>query len=201
MKKIIYTLLPLYRVVYATFSSTYQWLYQAILKIKLKNLGDNCRIYNAHIIEPYNVSIGHHVYINKGCEIITTSSTVKIGNYVIFGPNVTLVAQNHNFDNWQVPMIMDGTYQTNQITIEDDVWVGAGVIILAGVTVHRGAVVAAGAVVTKDVPAYAIVGGVPAKVIKYRFDDETITKAHKVDLEKFKNDQISWRHWGVGNIV
>ena len=60
------------------------------------------------------------------------------------------------------------------VHIEDDVWIGTNTTLLKGVTVGRGAVVAAGALVTKDVPPYAIVGGVPAKVLKYRFTPEQI---------------------------
>ena len=62
------------------------------------------------------------------------------------------------------------------VIIENDVWIGAYVKIIGGVTIHNGAVVLAGAVVTKDVPPYAIVGGIPAKVIRYRFDEETIAQ-------------------------
>lgn len=70
----------------------------------------------------------------------------------------------------------DGDYFTEMesVTLGNDVWVGANALILGGVTVGHGAVIAAGAVVTKDVPDYAVVGGVPAKVIKYRFTEEEI---------------------------
>lgn len=77
-------------------------------------------------------------------------------------------------DNWNTPPIL-----------EDDVWVGSNVVILPGVTIHKGSVIAAGAVVNKDVPPYAIVGGVPAKVIKYRFDE---------DLRK-QLININWSSW------
>lgn len=200
MKNFIHIILPLYRFIYHFGFTIKQNIYMKILKLKLKELGNFCQIYNAHIVEPYNVSLGHHVYINKGCEIITTGSNVKIGNYVVIGPNVTFIGQNHNIDNWELPMILDGTYKIGAITICDDVWIGANVTILAGVTVNRGAVLAAGAVITKDVPEYAVVGGVPASLIKYRFPDEIIRKAKDLDLNKFSNETISWAKWGVGKI-
>jgi acetyltransferase-like isoleucine patch superfamily enzyme len=197
----IYMFLPMYRYVYHAISSTKQYIYMSILKLKVKKLGNYSQIYNAHIIEPYNVSIGHHVYINKGCDIVTTGSTVDIGNYVMFGPHVTLIAQNHDVDDWRIPMIISAKYKLGNIVIKDDVWVGANTTILSGVTINRGAVVAAGAVVTKDVPAYAIVAGIPAKVIKYRLPEENINEALDLNLDKFKDTKINWKRWGVGGIV
>jgi len=66
------------------------------------------------------------------------------------------------------------------VTLEDDVWIGANVTILKGVTIHSGSVVAAGAVVTKDVPNDAVVGGIPAKVLKYRFEGEELERHRKM---------------------
>jgi acetyltransferase-like isoleucine patch superfamily enzyme len=80
---------------------------------------------------------------------------------------VGLFAENHIFDRTDIPMRLQGV-DRKFIRIEDDVWLGTNSVILAGVTVGRGAIVSAGSVVTKDVPQYAIVGGVPAKVIRMR---------------------------------
>lgn len=68
--------------------------------------------------------------------------------------------------------------------IKDDVWIGAQATIMSGVTIGQGAVIGAKALVTKDVPPYAIVGGVPAKVIKYRFEKEIIDELLKIDFSK-----------------
>ncbi|XZG71928.1 rhamnan synthesis F family protein [Chitinibacteraceae bacterium HSL-7] len=76
------------------------------------------------------------------------------------------------------------------IIVEDDVWIGYGSTILSGVTIGQGAVVAAGSVVTKNVPPYSVVGGNPAKVIKYRFEPEVIAKLLKFDYSRLRNDRI-----------
>lgn len=76
------------------------------------------------------------------------------------------------------------------IIVEDDVWIGQNAFILSGVTIHQGAVIATGAVVTKDVPAYAVAGGVPAKVIKYRFQEEVINELLKIDYGRLTKELV-----------
>ena len=81
-------------------------------------------------------------------------------------------------------------FSKGDIFIDDDVWIGYRSTIMSGIHIGRGAVIAAGSVVTKDVPPYAIVGGVPAKVIKYRFDNEIREFASRVDYNKFDKDFV-----------
>jgi acetyltransferase-like isoleucine patch superfamily enzyme len=78
-----------------------------------------------------------------------------------------MLTSNHNYDNGKA-IPYDDTYINKNITIEDNVWLGNRVIILGGVRVGEGAIIQAGAVITKDVPKYAIVGGNPAQIFKYR---------------------------------
>src|SRR3990172_221889 len=186
--KIITYLLPVYKFIYHVISSMKINFYMFLMKFKLRSLGKYSRIYFANIIEPYNVSIGHHVYINKHCDIITTGSTVKIGNYVMIGPNVTFIAQDHDVSNWKKPMIFGNKYKRGNVKVCDDVWIGANVTILSGVTINRGAVVAAGAVVTKDVPPYEIVGGIPALRLKDRIPGKLISQALRVDFKSFEHE-------------
>ena len=114
-----------------------------------------------------------------------TAIHCKVGKYCSISWNVSIGGANHDYlkltthsmlYDKQFGMVEEPFYNrfNDDCVIGNDVWVGAGAQILRGVVVGDGAVIAAGAVVTKDVPPYAIVGGVPAKIIKYRFDDWTI---------------------------
>jgi len=95
---------------------------------------------------------------------------IRIGANVLIGQGVRFHSENHVFRRVDIPIKEQGV--TNEgIVVEDDVWLGSGVIVLDGVTIGRGAIVAAGSVVTKDVPPLAIVGGVPAKIIKFRGEE------------------------------
>ena len=77
------------------------------------------------------------------------------------------------------------------IVVDDDVWTGYGCFIMSGVHIHQGAVIAAGSVVAKDVPPYVIVGGVPAKIIKYRFEEDVIRELLKIDYNKLTKDIVA----------
>lgn len=107
-----------------------------------------------------NITIGKNVFFNTGCTFQDRGG-ITIGNGTQIGQNVTLVTLNHGF------AVNDRhTTYPSPITIGENVWICANTTITPGVTVGDNAIIAAGAVVTKDVPANAIVGGIPAKVIK-----------------------------------
>ena len=107
-----------------------------------------------------DVYLGRHVHV--GCN-------TEIGSQVLIASHVSFVGGDHAIDNiGDTPMKFSGRKHEKSVVIEDNVWIGHGSIVLAGVTVKTGAVVAAGSVVTKDVESNSIVGGVPAKFIRYR---------------------------------
>lgn len=119
----------------------------------LRNIGNSLKIGN-------NVGINHYCFIGVRGDII-------IGDNVIFGPRVSIFSENHNFDRLDIPIKEQGVTKSTTV-IGNDVWIGAGVNIMSGVTIGNGVVIAAGAVVTKDIQDFAIVAGIPAKIIKMR---------------------------------
>ncbi len=119
----------------------------------LRNVGNSLKIGN-------NVGINHYCFIGVRGNII-------IGNNVIFGPRVNVFSENHIFDRLDTPIKNQGVKKENTI-IGNNVWIGANASIMAGVKVGNGCVIAAGSVVTKDIPDFSVVGGVPAKIIKNR---------------------------------
>ena len=112
------------------------------------------------------LTIGENVGIAANA-FISMRGNVVIGDNTIFGPNVAIHAENHNFDKLDIPIRLQGATRKG-VTIGSDCWIGSGVKILDGVTIGEGSIIAAGAVVNKDIPAYSVAGGVPAKVIKSR---------------------------------
>ncbi|MDR0603329.1 MAG: acyltransferase [Bacteroidales bacterium] len=147
-----------------------------------------------------NLSVGNHVVIPKKSTFYCTHTTLTIGNKVIFGPTPTIITGDHRIDVIG-KYIIDSCEKlaTNDapVTIEDDVWFGANVTVLKGVIIGRGSVVAAGSVVNKSCPPYSIIGGVPAKILKFRFTIDEILEHEKIlyhkDRRLSKNELVKAR--------
>lgn len=143
------------------------------------------------------------VHLYKGSE-----SKVIIGNYSSISPRVTFITGGIHPTNWistypfRARWQLDGAFEDGMPTtkgdiyVGSDVWIGTGAIILSGAYVGHGAIIAARSVVSEDIPPYAIVAGVPAKVIRYRFDQDVIRQLLEIQWwnwsdEKIK-ESISW---------
>ena len=125
---------------------------------KNMNIGRYCKIHK-------NTTIGDHSGVGFGCEI---PNGVTLGSHVMMGPDVLIFTQNHQTADTEIPMREQGMAPLKPVVIGDDVWIGARVCILPGVTIGQGAVIEACAVVSKDVPAYSVAVGNPARVVKKR---------------------------------
>ena len=133
----------------------------------MKECGRNLTIReHTHIWHIKQLSVGEKVSIGLH-NIINDKGNVVIGSYVMMGPNIIINSINHHYLERNALMINQGV-RGQPVIIGDDVWIGANALILPGVTVGTGAMIAAGAVVTKNVEAYTVVAGVPAKKIKTR---------------------------------
>jgi acetyltransferase-like isoleucine patch superfamily enzyme len=109
---------------------------------------------------------------------------VELGAYSMLGPRVLIVGDDHVFDKAGTPAYFAGRPERRPTKIGRDAWLGAGTIVMSGVTIGRGAIVAAGAVVTKDVPPYEIHGGVPARKLRDRFENEEDRRIHDEMLDQ-----------------
>jgi acetyltransferase-like isoleucine patch superfamily enzyme len=142
-------------------------------------LGDNVMIGRYTLIECSGVlrALGEGLIVGSNSNFgdynfIGVRGPIRIGDNVLFGPRVSIHAENHRFDDLNRPIRVQGEHRQG-VAIEDDCWIGSGAIILDGVTIGRGSVIAAGAVVTKDVAPYSIMGGVPARLLRTRQNGQT----------------------------
>lgn len=156
------------------------------------SIGKKCIIgKKAHLAD--NISIGNFTYLNCNVLDIIIESNVTIGNFCSIAPGVLIGLGNHyiqtvtthpilfndyylnSFKSGNINQQLEGLADQNQETvIGSDVWIGARANIRRGIKIGNGAIIAADSVVTKDVPDYAIVAGIPARIIRYRFDKEQV---------------------------
>lgn len=127
---------------------------------------------------------GDYVFIGDHSEI---APAVTVGNYTMISSYVAITGSDHVYDKPGVAIRFSGRPASVKTNIGHDVLIGHGAIVMRGVTIGNGAVIGSGSVVTKDVPAYAIVAGIPAKFIKWRFSQDQ-QKVH----EKMLNKQTSY---------
>jgi len=148
--------------------STLRYLYYS-RKLK-KTTGKFISCIGFYISVPENISIGSDVFFSRNVFLGTIPdprSEIVIGDCCMFAMNVTILAGNHGTSDTSIPM----RYQKDvpeRIVIEDDCWIGAGVVITKTVTIGRGSIIGANSVVTHDIPPYSVCGGVPCRVIKSR---------------------------------
>jgi len=128
-------------------------------------IGHNSVFQGSSVIE-----FGERSYCAGSC-VFASNARIQIGKDVMIADYVTIRDTDHCIADLDRPMMSQGIV-SKAVIVEDDVWIAHGAVILKGVTLGRGSVVAAGSIVTKDVPPYAVVAGTPAKVIRYRKNEE-----------------------------
>jgi acetyltransferase-like isoleucine patch superfamily enzyme len=161
--------LPVYGLVKYLPSPVGDWLRNWVTRPFILRFG-KVRIYEGVTFwYPYRIHIGNDVTLNEWV-YLSGFGGLHIGNHVRIGHRTSIITSDHRYDDMSVPIHQQGLI-FGEVVIEDDVWIGCNATILKGVRIGRGAIIAAGAVVTRDVPANAIFGGVPARQIGVRGKD------------------------------
>ncbi len=176
MKNLLYSL---YILIKYFKKVVYRFVLEPLKLSLVAEHGHDCRIGKGTKVYYKNLFIGNNVTIGECNNFINSRANVIIGDYVMFGPNVTVITGGHRTDilgrKMSTVTNSEKLPENDQdIVFEGDNWIGANSTILRGTRIGMGSIIAAGAVVTKNVEPYAIYGGVPAKLIKYRFSEEKL---------------------------
>lgn len=178
---------------------TFKWFFTNKRKYKWKIKNPHNQTLLGNKFDQSKVTVGNSSYGHLTVYAYGhPDEKLVIGSYVSIAEGVTFIlGGNHSYEGFSTyPFnveVLGHKYEGNckgPIIVKDDVWIGINSIILSGVTIGQGAIIAAGSIVTKDVPPYAIIGGNPAKVIKYRFEQEVIDEIKKFDFSKLTPDII-----------
>jgi len=149
---------------YFPLGKYYNFLRILILR-KIITVGNNTVIQSG-----FRFGLKETLIIGNNCEInenVYIQSAI-IGDYVLIAQNVSILSVTHKFNDRDLPIIEQGFSTVQPVLIEDDVWIGRNVTIMPGLRLGKGSIIGTGAVVTKDVPPYKIMGGIPARIINER---------------------------------
>ena len=131
-----------------------------------KKMGKNVTIKSmAYFGDGLNIEIGDFSQLGINCKV---ENDLILGKYVLMGPDVIIYSSSHEYSNPEVPVMMQGAKERKRVVIGDDVWIGTRVIIMPGTQIGNHVIIGSNAVVTHDIPDYAIVAGIPARIIKHR---------------------------------
>lgn len=167
--------------------------------LKWKKLNKENFTYPVNRYEMDKITVGKYSYGPLKISFFgNKEEKLEIGNYVSIAHGVEfVVGGEHNISSFTTypvgHMILESGIEAitkGDIIVKDDVWIGTNALIMSGVTIGQGAIIAAGSVVVKDVKPYSIVGGVPAKLIKYRFSEEIIDEMLKIDFSKIEYEGL-----------
>lgn len=174
MSRIVYGIYLLFSKISAI---SYRCIIMPVKKLLFASCGKKVYIGRRGCFSYKNIIIGDSVFIGRDVEMLSTRAKIHIGDHVMIAKGVSIITGEHRTDiqGRYMDEINDKEKKASNdedVTLEGDNWICTNACILKGVTIGKGSIVAAGAVVTRDVPPYSVVGGVPARVIKKRFDDE-----------------------------
>jgi len=132
------------------------------------SIGDHTTVHESALIAANlgQITIGRHSWVGPFC-LVYGNGDVSIGDNVLIAAHTSINTVSHHFERCDIPINDQGIY-CDPVTIEDDAWIGMNAVILQGVRIGKGAIVGAGAVVTRDVPPWSIVMGVPARIVSQR---------------------------------
>ncbi|WP_199589186.1 MULTISPECIES: CatB-related O-acetyltransferase [Coprobacillaceae] len=170
-----------------------------IKEMKWRKINKHNDTFYVNITDFNCVSVGKGTYGPIDVLINVDKYKLNIGNYCSIADDVRFILSSdhplHRISTYPFNEKIFGELGTSAVSkgdiiVHDDVWIGTRSIILSGVEIGQGAVIAAGSIVTKDVPPYAIVAGIPAKIVKYRFSEDLIKELLKIDFSKIDDDLI-----------
>lgn len=183
-------------IVYIIKNRTYRKNYW---KKQWKKLNSHNRTILMDKVDISKIFVGNKSYGNLNVHYFhNPKELLIIGNYVSIANDVKFIlGGNHSYDGFSTYPFKVITFgepyeaQTKgPIIVEDDVWIGDNCLILSGITIGQGAVVAAGSIVTKDVPPYSIIAGTPAKLVKYRFDENIVKELKNLDFYRIRDENL-----------